>query len=82
MVTEQFIERRQPSVDFNTCIDPIVNIRVAHQRRQQLRPEKMMRFDPGEVDFRATATRFVNIFVFLKFGVSQVLRAPSIRRRK
>ena len=48
----------------------------------ELRHEKIMNFDPGDVDFRATATRFVNIFVFLKFRVSQVLRAPSIRRRK
>ena len=48
----------------------------------ELRHEKIMHFESGDVDFRATATRFVNIFVFLKFRVSQVLRAPSIRRRK
>ena len=41
-----------------------------------------MHFDPGDVDFRATATRFANIFVFLKFGVSQLLHAPSIQRRE
>ena len=33
--------------------------------RHELRHEKMMHFDPGDVDFRATATRFVNFFVFL-----------------
>ena len=27
----------------------------------------MIHFDPGDVDFRATATRFVNILVFLLF---------------
>ena len=31
----------------------------------ELRHEKMMRFDPGVVDFRATSTHFVNILMFL-----------------
>ena len=33
--------------------------------RHELRHEKMMHFDPGDVDFRATATRFVIFLVFL-----------------
>ena len=35
--------------------------------RHEIRHKKMMHFDPGDVDFRATATRFVNSFVFLLF---------------
>ena len=36
----------------------------------------MMHFYPGDVDFRATATRFANIFVFLLFFEN--LRESSI----
>ena len=33
-------------------------------RHHEVRTEKLVRFEPIYVDFRATATRFVNIFIF------------------
>ena len=38
-----------------------------HQTHHELQHEKIMHFDPGDVDFRATATHFVNILMFLLF---------------
>ena len=43
----------------------------------ELRHEKMMSFESGDVDFRATATHFVNIFVFLKFRVHKTIVGPE-----
>ena len=47
--------------------------------RHELRHEKMMHFDPGDVDFRATATRFVNIQCACARASATVLKQQSIR---
>ena len=48
----------------------------------ELRHEKIMSFEPGDVDFRAIATRFVNFFVFLKLGVDFLSFHSPLRNNK